>query len=38
MPCRFPEAVLVPGPADFETIESEARLGAKQAGAGRVQV
>lgn len=33
--CRFPETVL--GPADLETINSEARMGAKEAGAGRVQ-
>lgn len=26
------------GPADFETLKSEARLGATQAGAGRAQV
>lgn len=26
------------GPADLETINSEARLGAKEADAGRVQV
>lgn len=34
-PSRFPETVL--GPADLETIKSEARMGAKEAGAGRVQ-
>lgn len=34
-PCRFPETVL--GPADLETVNSEARMGAKEAGAGRVQ-
>lgn len=34
-PCGFPETVL--GPADLETIKSEARVGAKEAGAGRVQ-